>query len=76
MSIIELDKYLNLDLEPLHEEFVNTVDTIPKKYWNQFYSNASKFGKFDQKWKNKPKSLHLAKFLIITFLVDHDFCCE
>ena len=48
MSIIELDKYLNLDLEPLHEEFVNTVDTIPKKYWNQFYSNAYKFGKFEE----------------------------
>ncbi len=40
--IIELDKYLNLDIEPLHEEFVNVVDTIPKKYWNMFYSNKDK----------------------------------
>ena len=33
--LIELDEYLNLDVEPLYEEFVNTIDTIPKKYWHQ-----------------------------------------
>ena len=40
--IIELDKYLNLNIEPLHEEFMRVVDTIPKKYWNMFYSNKDK----------------------------------
>jgi hypothetical protein len=42
MNIIELDKYLNLNIEPLHTEFLNVVDTIPKKYWNMFYSNLDK----------------------------------
>ena len=46
MSLIELDEYLNLDIEPLHEEFMNVVDTIPKKYWNMFYSNTDKYGVF------------------------------
>lgn len=48
MTIIELDKYLNLNVEPLHDEFVNVVDTIPQKYWNMFYSNADKFGNFEE----------------------------
>ena len=48
MTIIELDKYLNLNIEPLHDEFVNVVDTIPKKYWNMFYANADKFGNFEE----------------------------
>ena len=41
--LIELDEYLNLDVEPLYEEFVNTIDTIPKKYWHIFLSNADKY---------------------------------
>ena len=49
--IIELDEYLNLNTESLNKEFTDMIDTIPKKYWNQFYSNASKFGNFD---KNHP----------------------
>ena len=46
MSLIELDEYLDLNIEPLHEEFIKVVDTIPKKYWNMFYSNADKYGNF------------------------------
>ena len=37
--LIELDEYLNIDVEPLYKEFVNTIDTIPKKYWHIFLSN-------------------------------------
>tara|TARA_R110002020_G_scaffold49105_13_gene140111 strand:- start:2414 stop:3040 length:627 start_codon:yes stop_codon:yes gene_type:complete len=48
MSLIELDEYLDLDIEPIHEEFIKVVDTIPKKYWNMFYSNADKFGNFEE----------------------------
>ena len=45
--LIELDKYLDLSgLEFVNEEFMNVVDTIPKKYWSQFYANPTKEGKF------------------------------
>ena len=45
--LIELDKYLELSgLESINEEFMNVVDTIPKKYWSQFYANSSKDGNF------------------------------
>ena len=46
-SLIELDEYLDLSgLESITEEFMNVVDTIPKKYWSQFYANSSKDGDF------------------------------
>ena len=75
--IIELDKYLNLDIEPLHEEFVRVIDTISKKYWNQFYSNASKFGNFEED-PTDVKTLYLTELIpgvdmdTDYFLIDKD----
>ena len=45
--LIELDEYLDLSkLKLVNKEFMNVVDTIPKKYWSQFYANSSKDGDF------------------------------
>ena len=59
--LIELDKYLELSgLESINEEFMNVVDTIPKKYWSQFYANSQKEGDFP-KDSEEVNTLYLTK---------------
>ena len=59
--LIELDEYLDLTgLESINEEFMNVVDTIPKKYWSQFYANSSKDGNF-LKDSEEVNTLYLTK---------------
>ena len=59
--LIELDKYLDLfGLEFVNEEFMNVVDTIPKKYWSQFYANSQKEGDFP-KDSEEVNTLYLTK---------------
>ena len=76
-TIIELDEYLNLDTEPLRKEFIDVIDTIPKKYWNIFYSNASKFGNYNED-SIEVKTLYLTELIpdrdmsTDYFLIDKD----
>ena len=59
--LIELDKYLDLSkLKLVNKEFMNVVDTIPKKYWSQFYANSQKEGDFP-KDSEEVNTLYLTK---------------